>query len=155
MTDFRKLCAELLDWLEVAPAELVDRARTALAEGDGVGPTLEQVNDLCEEHEFGVEGYESVECLQGLINDAIARYGTTHPRPVPVAERLPEPEDCLGRPFEETDAGYCWWWFPEREEWCFADAVIWRAGSYRNWTPTSATHWLPHHALPVPQQEAE
>jgi hypothetical protein len=84
----------------------------------------------------------------------LARWGRPAIKPIPVSERLPGPEDCLGRPFEETDAGYCWWWFPEREEWWFVEAVIWRAGSYHNWTPISATHWLPHHALPVPQPEA-
>lgn len=40
------------------------------------GPSLEEVEELCEEHCFNVEGYESLECLQGLINDALARWGT-------------------------------------------------------------------------------
>lgn len=67
------------------------------------GPSLEEVEELCEEHCFNVEGYESIECLQGLINDALARWGTpnqaeirsslgaaTAPLPVPVL-----PDDAL------------------------------------------------------------
>jgi hypothetical protein len=63
------------------------------------GPSLEEVEELCEEHCFNVEGYESIECLQGLINDALDRWGTSNlketrsslgdapaPVPVPVAE---------------------------------------------------------------------
>jgi hypothetical protein len=45
MTDFRALCAELLDWLEVAPAELVDRARAALAQPEPQGP-MPEVDDI-------------------------------------------------------------------------------------------------------------
>ena len=42
---------------------------------DQEGPSAEDVEELCEEHCFNVEGYESIECLQGLINEAIARWG--------------------------------------------------------------------------------
>ena len=180
MTDFRALCAELADSLEEwlssnsiggislddgTDAELIYRARAALAQPEPQGPTDEEILALSESHNISYncidgrveypcrEGYDMREDVLSYSRAVLARWGRPAIKPVPVAERLPGPEDCLGRPFEETDAGYCWWWFPEREEWCFAEAVIWRAGSYRNWTPTSATHWLPHHALPMPQQE--
>lgn len=107
MTDFRALCIELTDCLEKAdwPNRYkqvfqfwVDIARAALADGPAVpdgrepasvtgqpsdqeGPSAEDVEELCEEHCFNVEGYESIECLQGLINEAIARWGNPAPQP--------------------------------------------------------------------------
>jgi len=62
--------------------------------------------------------------------------------PVSVSERLPGPEDCDAE-------GRCWYWDPEEsnERWDFMPKVDRRT--------TTWTHWLPHHALPVPQQEAE
>jgi hypothetical protein len=61
--------------------------------------------------------------------------------PVPVAERLPGPEDCDAE-------NRCWWFCPaailpsgQCAYWCLAPAD----GS-RSWF----THWLPHHAMPIP-----
>jgi hypothetical protein len=70
---------------------------------------------------------------------AAARWGRPVIEPVPVAERLPGPEDCDAE-------GTCWLtsidtdpgWVIDNPEKC------------KNWT-----HWLPHHALPVPQQEVQ
>jgi hypothetical protein len=60
--------------------------------------------------------------------------------PVPVSERLPGPGDCDAE-------GVCWWWSRDMTGWflCFA-----ASGDPSEWT-----HWLPHYALPVPQQEVE
>jgi hypothetical protein len=57
--------------------------RTALAEGAGVGPTDEELYDLWDQ-----EGHEAdfQECRR-FARAVLARYGT-HPRPIPVAERL-------------------------------------------------------------------
>lgn len=85
--DFRALCVELLDCLEKADwpnrykavfQQWTGIARAALSDKELLekGPSLEEVEELCEEHCFNVEGYESLECLQGLINDALARWGT-------------------------------------------------------------------------------
>jgi hypothetical protein len=62
---------------------------------------------------------------------------TAHPaiEPVPVAERLPGPEDCDAR-------GWCWYWHPGEECWEMVPVVT---GTLDEWT-----HWLPHHALPIP-----
>jgi hypothetical protein len=71
--------------------------------------------------------------IEPLPDDAQVIEPATHtilvpvPTPVPVAERLPEPEDC------DPD-GYCWW-FTE---------------TYPRFCPGS-THWLPAHAIPLPQ----
>jgi hypothetical protein len=58
-------------------------------------------------------------------------------KPVPVTERLPGPEDCDAR-------GWCWYWHPGEECWEMVPVVT---GTLDEWT-----HWLPHHALPVPQE---
>jgi hypothetical protein len=63
---------------------------------------------------------------------AVGRRPTT--KPVPVAERLPGPEDC-------DEYGFCWFWNLQWERW--------RAG----WQDDECTHWLPYHALPVPGAE--
>ena len=64
--------------------------RAALDAAPPEGPSLEEVEDLCEEHCFNVEGYESVECLQGLLNDAISRWGRPATPPAPAAGEVRE-----------------------------------------------------------------
>ena len=116
MTDFRALCAELVDELEdwiaygdeadCADAHaVVDRARAALAQSEPQGP------------------------------------GRTAIEPVPVAERLPGADDV-------DENGNCWLWDSEGYfwDWTYIRTRT-RAEMY------SYTHWLPHHALPVPHQE--
>jgi hypothetical protein len=51
-------------------------------------------------------------------------------QPVPVSERLPGPEDCDAE-------GWCW---------CF-DGFNWMRGDLEDWH----SHWLPCHALPIPE----
>jgi hypothetical protein len=62
---------------------------------------------------------------------ALTRYAHPAIEPVPVAERLPGPEDCDGD-------GFCWFWNLQWERWM--------AG----WQDDECTYWLPHHALPLP-----
>ena len=59
--------------------------------------------------------------------------------PVPVSERLPGREDC-------DPSFQCWWFTPSEEKW-----ILWPI----KWASPECSHWLPHWALPVPQQEAE
>lgn len=58
-------------------------------------------------------------------------------QPIPVSERLPGLEDC-------DAAGMCWWWCFPTERWL-------RCGIPKP-DPTSQihTHWLPAHALSLP-----
>jgi len=66
------------------------------------------------------------------------RWILTEPQgPVPVAERLPGPEDC--------DAELCWIWNPETLWWELLSLRMIRLNAGDPYT-----HWLPHHALPVP-----
>jgi hypothetical protein len=63
-------------------------------------------------------------------------------KPVPVAERLPEPEDCDAE-------GRCWWWIVDQPgelpHWIYCQLEV------LSWT--NFTAWLPHYALPVPGAE--
>jgi hypothetical protein len=104
-TDFRALCGELMDALanfddsqlyHEAPA-LISRARAALAEGDGVGVTDEELYDLWDQ-----EGHEAdFQDCRRFARAALARHDT-HPRPIPVAERPWEREGFC------DPEGRCW-----------------------------------------------
>jgi hypothetical protein len=93
-TDFRALCAELLDEVVARPfipdSELISRARAALAEPKPEGPTVMEIIELADEIE--APGVGQVD----LVRAALARWGNlkagvTSSTPVPVSERLPEP----------------------------------------------------------------
>jgi hypothetical protein len=73
-------------------------------------------------------------CRAAIAADR-ARWGRPAIEPVPVSERLPGPEDCDSR-------GWCWYWHPGEECWEMVPVVT---GTLDIWT-----HWLPHHALPIP-----
>jgi hypothetical protein len=69
----------------------------------------------------------------------LARWGHPAIEPVPVAERLPGPEDC-------DKEGCCWWWDYGQDSW---------SQGMPEYCINRHTHWLPHYALPVPQQEVK
>jgi hypothetical protein len=62
----------------------------------------------------------------------LTRWGRAAIEPVPVAERLPGPE-------ELDDQGTCWMFHPVNLHYCLCRP-----------DPSVHTHWLPHWALPVP-----
>jgi hypothetical protein len=85
--DFRALCAELLDWIErdsqghvYGTQDLITRARAALAQSEGEGPTIKQVSEwICSEFpEPSAFGYQHHDVLR-IILAALARWG--HPAP--------------------------------------------------------------------------
>jgi hypothetical protein len=109
MTDFRALCQELMDAIDSGiPVERIKQSPLAVR----VDAALAQPEPQ------GPTGRPAIE-------------------PVPVSERLPEPEDCDAK-------GRCWWWD--------ADDDMWRLSEHRPWL-LCWTHWLPHWALPVPGVE--
>jgi hypothetical protein len=147
MTDFRALCAELLDELELWSSwhdatDLKDRAGSALhfalAE-QPVGPTVPNLD--CDEIEVPAyyRGDEFHAYRHGFAS-GWAKAVTKQPAatPIPVAERLP---------FAECDEDQkCWWYVPEGEHWCLASQFVARLA-------LEAIHWLPANALPVPAND--
>jgi hypothetical protein len=71
------------------------------------------------------------------LRAVLSRYGTAHPAPVPVGERLPCAEDCDAE-------GRCWFHSAGRtwKDWYFLKASA---------VTDTETHWLPHWALPLPE----
>ncbi len=147
MTDFRALCAELLASYEDTfvisePSDdpLVQQARAALAKPEPQMPTDEELKaTYWEAFKDAAPCGADESWLAGLR--AVARWGRPAIEPVPVSERLPRPRDC------DTD-GRCW--------------VGINLGScgHRSWildliADNDSGCWLPHHALPVPQQETD
>jgi len=126
-------------------AEILDRARAALAEGDGVGPSDEGLLFLIGKvlgYDFGPglqkgpqEVFGTTEELVELCRAVLARYGT-HPRPIPVAERLPTEADCDAE-------GRCWFWESYMERWELDD----RAHGIN----LTRVAWLPAAAIPLPE----
>jgi hypothetical protein len=94
-TDWRALCAELLEALEnairviygedgtkhISTADaVITKADAALAQPEPQGPTLNDVSELCEEFGFHLdESYdnlESAEALWEMFRAVLARWGT-------------------------------------------------------------------------------
>jgi len=117
-TDFRALCAELLQPLaeydDANPYHkhraLITRARAALAaQPEGEGPSFAEVDELCAEFGFHLndDRGEGLEILQEMIGASIARWGrpTAPPAPYspaeslaarPLLEQVAAMADCIG-----------------------------------------------------------
>jgi hypothetical protein len=124
---------------------LVNRARARLAEPEPQGPTLADEAyvafvQICKGNSDDAGTYEADE---ELVRRALKRLSDLERRPaiepVSVAERPPRPEDF----HPEND--WCWGWYGWR--WRMMDSTCFYPGC-------NASHYVPHWALPVPQQEA-
>jgi len=71
-------------------------------------------------------------------------------KPVPVSERLPGSSDCVPHPRTKT-GNWCWGF--ERCEVSLARPARWRL-MHMETVEMEASHWLPAHALPVPEVES-
>jgi hypothetical protein len=167
MTDFRVLCAELLDalegYVEYAPVidaglkdeqQLVANARAALAQPEPQEPTDEEVYDywISTSPEFG--------CADpvGFARAVLARYGGQLTiQPIPVAERLPGPGDCDAR-------GKCW--IGEMCNHNDQNIPNWELSFFGDLSHRSYSHqeiaraypeavWLPYYALPIPANQED
>jgi hypothetical protein len=164
-TDFRALCTELsgLDGHCVVDcteewADAMCRLRAALAEPVAEGPPDEELlrvaataidpyessgialGEYEPETECAVEVYGSE--LIAYARAVLAKWGHPKPQPVPVSERLPEPNDC-------NDEGYCWWWrTDEADEWWEFLYLRDARDHNRRCGLARYTHWLPYHAIP-------
>jgi hypothetical protein len=152
--DPKQAIHDLISWnIKLAQDPLV------VAQPEPQGPSDEELLELMPEtmrDEFSYAARTCSDAMGGRVKPGIfrvalntaaleyaqavlQRYGRPAIKPVPVAERLPGPEDCDAK-------GRWWWWACYDEEWLL-DAPPKHMPAW--------THWLPHHALPVPQQEAE
>ena len=154
-TDFRALCAELVEKLDElncnfnvpSQSALIDRATTALAQPEPVGPTDEELVRVYQAaYQPAWDRGEFHGCHVDGLRAVLARWGRPAIDPIPVSERLPGPEDCDAE-------GMCWWFSPEDPGvGRFGVAACWvlrQRGEDDDWLQA----WLPHYALPVPQQE--
>ena len=163
MTDFRALCAELVEAWDDLPWEwesdfkgtvagihsdlyndvAVARARALLAEPVAEGPTDDEVDAWADANDF-VQGHGDHPCgfwikdddLGMIVRAALARWGHPTPQPVAVSERLPGPEDC-------DEQGQCWWYGEGAD--MFGWTLDTEGASYYR-----AKFWLPANALPIP-----
>jgi len=116
--------------------ELKPLVATALSQPEPEGPTDEEMeeapflyapcwynNDMAAAWEAG---RNSGWC------DALARFARPALKPVPVSESSPGEGDL-------DHEGACWMWHPVNFHYCLCRP-----------DPSVHTHWLPHHALPVP-----
>lgn len=171
-TDFRALCAELTDQLhqyaEVFPEHkiepLVERARAALtqsgakestvlarvefAEREFNFPSDVVLRQYCDDWFYSDPERSEVDPVD-LCRGAIKLFAQA-PTPIPVTERLPGPEDCLPRPGEPDETHWCWVFVKGSlgdDAWERRPVTCLTA--YRS----IHTHWLPAHALPLPEVE--
>ena len=159
-TDYRALCAELADALDAwqlgggppedtADADLITRARTALAQPEPEGPT----DDELLESAAKALGYKSIPsdetCLTAEAGELIAyaravlaRWGRPAIKPVPVSER----------PWERDgwcDAeGCCWWGKLRRFQ--PENRLVYAWGRAAPGRLDASIVCLPHWAMPVP-----
>jgi hypothetical protein len=76
----------------------------------------------------------------------LARWGRPAIEPVPVERRMPGPADCDAE-------GRCWTGSNDFIDETGDRPVPYAASWELRWILYKDTHWLPHYALPVPQQE--
>jgi hypothetical protein len=121
---------------------LATEARSALAQPEPQGPTDEELGELWDKLWAKIDEGEVIWAWQLYARAVLARWGCPAIEPVPVAERLPGAEDC-------GPEGRCWAWNPESLwwDWWQPKFIIMCAGD-------PYTHWLPHHALPVPNSNS-
>ena len=155
-TTARKLLASLLDALaseHVRPekegaeftavlCEALEQARAYLAQPEPAGPTDEELYDMWDQ-----EGNEAdFQDCRRFARAVLARWGNhPHPRPIPVAERLPTEAD-----FDTK--GRCWWaWGPTDLEWNEEQCPGWMLLPPDDDAPTDFVAWLPAAAIPLPE----
>ena len=153
MTDFRTLCADLLQEFASLYSEmsarvdfnetytervdkLLDRTSTALAQSEPEGPADEDLRALWR------LGWQSKDPEDGAVlfaREVLARWSRPANKPVPVAERPWEREGWCDK------YGMCWRFDPCDRGWWSYGPILPSDGN-----PAPFTYLLPHHALAVP-----
>ena len=116
----------------------LNQAEAALAAPEQ-GPTDEELYQFWFDHDLWDDDIGPGD-VAAIARAALARWGRPAVEPVPVSERLPGPEDT-------TDRNECWYWHPGEECWEMVPVVTCTLDEW--------THWLPHWALPVPQEGSD
>ena len=136
------------DHRAAATAIVRDMRLGYLSQPEPEGPTDEQWDAIKDRlwNNYETVGHQGERFMyQGDFDTALdvarqdlARYARPTIKPVPVAERLPGPEDC-------DEEGRCWWEFEGSDDYepCWALRKM-------HGIPFDSTRWLPHHALPIP-----
>ena len=131
MTDLNPVDAMTTNPYRAMCAELIERLEWFIAE--------DETNENDPGNQYWLTGKQA-----GIDSVARARalLAQPEPQPVPVSERLPEPNDC-------NDEGYCWWWRTDEvgEWWEFLYLRDARDHN-RRCGLARYTHWLPYHAIP-------
>jgi hypothetical protein len=97
---------------------------------------FELYSDMTANMDFN-DGY--MERMNELRDRARAALNTPPIAPIPMSERLPGPEALKG--------GYCWFWLPEDEVW------FWERPDSQFITDYGEDgSWLPHWAIPLPEE---
>jgi hypothetical protein len=166
MTDFRALCAELVDCLEKANWPLrhktifeicLHSARSALAQPEPEEQVLARVKfaerefncpsdivlrQYCDDWFYGDPERSEVDPVD-LCRGAIKLFAQI-PATIPVSERPPVPEDCDGE-------GRCWLLYRSAS---MNRTPTWSLVHRRSIFDADYTDWLPHWALPVPNSNS-
>jgi len=143
---------------------------TALAQPEPEGATdedlmgLDDLRDAWNAQADAVNSWDELgidEIIWFAQQQALARWSRPTIAPAPVAERLPGPGDCDAE-------GRCWLLTAEDEypQWRLHSIEGARSGGKTMiWVPVDsrgfmvdcfyASHWLPHHALPLPRQSPD
>ena len=129
-------------------ADHAHRARTAPSQPEPVAPTDEELEDLAAqmaiEHRGDQRSYAPF-----YARAVLTRWGTPTIQPVPVSERLPGPDDC-------NDDSEVWIQEGGIQEQYFDESSwvpsAWVMREYESSDERRKAPWLPHWALPVPQQ---
>ena len=130
--------AALFQSVDQYRSALIERASSPRAQPEPAGPSHWDVCQWLEQQGHWGDNAHRIPRIANMVQGALTRY--THPaiEPLPVAERLPGPEDCDAE-------GRCWFGTPSSYV-MVANWVYEKAEHCRSWN----THWAPHWALPVP-----
>lgn len=150
-------CCDISSGLEPAVPVLTRAAdlleQLAQPEPEGPSERIASIATAIQECAFGWEptarliGNVCAEDVADLCTAVLARWGRPALRPVPVSERLPGPEDC--GPKGSGHVGCCWQWEPDING--HEPLGSWNL-QHRDWASDGdVTHWISHHALPVPE----
>jgi len=174
-TDFRALCAELLMALENAISiiycedgtkhistakPIVNRARAALADEPAVPqgrepaavtgqPSDGAVAELVAWLRVSAAGNARIGATTAAaqLNRAAELLQRQALVPVSVSERLPGPSDCAPWPKDSDASAWCWVGTDQDDGWNWEQ----RSAGCLAMFPDDFTHWLPAHALPLPE----